>query len=113
MLSDLLGEQVVTASIPGGWGSREVHASAAAAGIRALFTPEPLASRTEVDGCMLLGRYTIKRSTPARTAAAMAAGKVGPRALQLAAWRFKDLAKAIGGERYVSVRDAAYEPLVA
>ena len=42
-LSDILGEQIEIASVPGGHYSRRVAEAAARAGIKALFTSEPIA----------------------------------------------------------------------
>ena len=43
-----------------------------------------------VDGCLVVGRYTIRRATQARTAARIAAGAPVPRTRQLAAWPVED-----------------------
>lgn len=52
MLSELLGEKVDTASVPGGYYSRRVAEAAAAAGIRILFNSEPT-TRITVSGTAL------------------------------------------------------------
>src|SRR5437867_4850213 len=54
-----LGEPVTAASVPGGCYSRRVAAAAAAGGIKALFTSEPITTAHHVDGCVGFGRYTI------------------------------------------------------
>src|SRR5262249_51253399 len=59
ILSDILGEAVVVASVPGGYYSRAVAEAAARAGVRALFTSEPVIRHQQVDGCYVLGRYTL------------------------------------------------------
>jgi peptidoglycan/xylan/chitin deacetylase (PgdA/CDA1 family) len=104
VLSDITRSEVRVASIPGGYGSREVAESAAAAGIRALFTSEPVDHVEEVGGCLVLGRYTIQRHTPAEVAAALASGGLRYRLRQRALWRAKKVAKAVGGEAYLKVR---------
>jgi peptidoglycan/xylan/chitin deacetylase (PgdA/CDA1 family) len=50
-LSRVLGDAVKVASVPGGYYSREVGESAAAAGIEALFTSEPTAQVEMLNGC--------------------------------------------------------------
>lgn len=65
ILSEILQEPVVTASVADGYYSRKVGRAAAAAGIQVLFTSEPSARIAQVDGCMILGRYAIQSHTPA------------------------------------------------
>jgi peptidoglycan/xylan/chitin deacetylase (PgdA/CDA1 family) len=106
LLSDLLGERVDLASIPGGQYSRRVAEAAAQAGVRSLFTSEPTVRRRQIAGCLTLGRYAIQRWTLPRTAAAIASGKVVPRARQALLWRAKKMAKAAWGERYLKFRES-------
>jgi peptidoglycan/xylan/chitin deacetylase (PgdA/CDA1 family) len=106
LLSNLLGERVDLASIPGGQYSRQVAEAAAQAGVRALFTSEPTASRRLIDGCLTLGRYAIQQWTAAQTAAAIASGKIAPRARQALLWHAKKMAKAAWGERYLKFRES-------
>jgi len=105
LLSDLLKERVVLASIPGGQYSRQVAEAAAQAGVRALFTSEPTVRRRQIAGCFTLGRYVIRRRTAPRTAAAIASGKIVPRAWQALLWQTKKTSKIIGGERYLKFRE--------
>jgi peptidoglycan/xylan/chitin deacetylase (PgdA/CDA1 family) len=106
LLSDLLGERVDLASIPGGQYSRPVAEAAAQAGVRALFTSEPTARRRRIDGCLTLGRYAVQRWTAPLTAAAIASGKIVPRARQALLWHAKKMAKAACGERYLKFRES-------
>jgi len=105
-LADALGRPVTTASVPGGLYSSSVGRTAAAAGITALFTSLPSQRLRSVDGCQLIGRYAIRRDTPAEEAAAAAAGRPVPWARQRLAWALRGAAKRIGGERYEGVRRA-------
>lgn len=82
-LEQLLGEPCVHASVPGGDVSQRVFASAAAAGLRWLFTSEPWLVPRRVGGCMVLGRVVLKRGVSAREVAALAAGRGWVRALAL------------------------------
>jgi hypothetical protein len=104
ILSEILGEKVKVASVPGGHYSRRVAETAAAAGIAALFTSEPVTKIRHVDGCMLLGRFTIQRWMSAETAAALASGQLTPRLRQAALWNTKKMVKTIGGAYYLKVR---------
>lgn len=106
-LSDIIGEPVTTASVPGGFYSPEVGKAAAACGVVVLFTSEPTVSvRTIEDSCLLVGRFSIVRETSAETAGRLAAGELGPRLAQFATWNVKKPAKAALGNRYRAVREA-------
>ena len=109
ILSDALGEAVTVASVPGGGYARHVAQSAAAAGIRFLFTSEPVASTHLVDGCRVIGRYTLRRATPAATAARIAVGDLAPRAQQWAAWNAKKVLKRTAGSAYLTTRRWLFE----
>lgn len=60
ILSDILGEPCISASIPGGDTSRTVLKSAANAGMRYVFTSEPRLQIHRVGDCHILGRLTVK-----------------------------------------------------
>src|SRR5215212_4338294 len=64
-LAEILGEPAAVASVPGGYYAPPVAEAAAEAGIRALFTSEPVSRVTHVGPCAVLGRYTLRRDTPA------------------------------------------------
>jgi peptidoglycan/xylan/chitin deacetylase (PgdA/CDA1 family) len=104
VLGELLGRKVTIASVPAGWYSRRVAQAAAEVGIEALFTSEPVAAAHQVDGCRVLGRFTIQRGVPAAHAAAIASGRPVPRFRQFAAWNARKVAKAVGGETYLRLR---------
>ncbi len=105
ILSDILGEQVNVASVPGGYYSRRVAEAASVVGIKTLFTSEPGTGCQYVDRCLVLGRYTVYRGMAAPVAAAIATGRLAPRLKQLLFWRFKELGKRVGGESYLRIRD--------
>ena len=104
MLSEMLGEDVAVASVPGGDFAPQVAEAAARAGITRLFTSEPTVEPRQAFGLTLLGRFTIQRWTTAETAAALAAGEWLPRARQAVVWNAKKITKRIGGERYLQLR---------
>lgn len=103
-LSDITGQQVKVASVPGGFYSREVAEAAAQAGIEWLFTSEPVTKCAVVDGCLVLGRYTVQRHTTPERAAALACGRLTPRMRQLLFWNAKKITKSLGGEYYLKLR---------
>ena len=65
VLQDALGGPILTASVPGGFYTRPVGVHAAAAGIKVLFTSAPTTRAHAVDGCRILGRYTLRKWSPA------------------------------------------------
>jgi peptidoglycan/xylan/chitin deacetylase (PgdA/CDA1 family) len=99
-LSDLLGEEVRTASVPEGYYARRVATAASKAGITSLFTSEPTRKASYVDGCLVVGRLSIRRTTPVREAAGAAAGRPAPWLRQYAGWNLRKPVKAMLGEDY-------------
>jgi peptidoglycan/xylan/chitin deacetylase (PgdA/CDA1 family) len=108
-LADLLRQPVTVASVPGGYYSREVGRSAAAAGITQLFTSEPTARVTQLDGCAILGRYVIQRGMPPGWSAGFASGTLKYCLRQTLLWKAKRIAKTLGGSAYLKARQAILE----
>jgi peptidoglycan/xylan/chitin deacetylase (PgdA/CDA1 family) len=104
MLADILGEPVVTGSVPGGFYTPAVGEAAARAGLRLLFTSWPTTRTWRAGECRMLGRYTIRRWSSARRAAALAAGGVRPRASQWLLFRSLHLLRSLAGDRYTRLR---------
>jgi peptidoglycan/xylan/chitin deacetylase (PgdA/CDA1 family) len=104
VLSQVIGEPIRVASVPGGYFSRLVAETAAAAGIQTLFTSEPTTRVRLIDGCRVIGRYTMQRGTPPTTAAALADGQLAPRVRQALLWNMKKVGKAVGGKLYLGLR---------
>jgi peptidoglycan/xylan/chitin deacetylase (PgdA/CDA1 family) len=107
-LADLLGEPVRVGSVPGGAFSRRVAAAAAAAGLTALFTSEPTPRCRLVDGCLVIGRYVLRRGAAPSLAAALAAGRLLPRLRQLWVWNLKKMAKVVGGGLYPALSEVVH-----
>jgi peptidoglycan/xylan/chitin deacetylase (PgdA/CDA1 family) len=105
-LGALLGEPVCSAAVPGGYYSPVVARAAAAAGVMALFTSEPVRRTRRLDGCLVVGRHAVRRTTPAASVARAAAGRRRPWLRQRAAWSAGKAAKAVGGEAYLKARAA-------
>jgi peptidoglycan/xylan/chitin deacetylase (PgdA/CDA1 family) len=104
MLSDILGEQIDTASVPGGYYSARVGEIAAAAGIRVLFNSEPTTTVHTVLGCMVVGRFNIFRGMPPGISGELVSVHSGARARQWLYWNFKKLAKMTAGQPYLAAR---------
>ena len=104
VLTEILGRPVTVASVPAGQYGKIVARAAAAAGVEALFTSEPVLGIREVAGCRVIGRFTIQRGAKPETAAALARARPLPRTRQFASWNAKKAAKAVGGEGYLRLR---------
>ncbi len=108
-LEDLLGMEINTASVPGGYYSLDVAKTAAEAGYKALFTSEPVQKSFNVDGCEIIGRYTIFRRMSSQQAAKLAAGDFSTCFGQWFYWNLKKVAKKSAGGLYLKLRDFMYE----
>jgi peptidoglycan/xylan/chitin deacetylase (PgdA/CDA1 family) len=104
ILRDILEVPVRTASVAGGYYSRRVAVAAALTGIRVLFTSEPTSTVDIVDGCLVLGRYSIQRCTHPEVSGSIAAGEVWHRWHQCGLWNSKKLVKTLAGESYIMLR---------
>jgi peptidoglycan/xylan/chitin deacetylase (PgdA/CDA1 family) len=113
VLSEILGEPVRSASVPGGYYSRAVAQAAAEAGLTYLFNSEPTTAVSQVESCQVIGRYTIYRGMTAAQAAALAAGSRAALFKQSALWKLKKVVKAIGGSQYLVVRQFLLERMLA
>jgi peptidoglycan/xylan/chitin deacetylase (PgdA/CDA1 family) len=103
-LEDIVGEPVTVASVPGGSYSRDVARAAARSGVKTLFTSEPVTSGRWIEGCLVLGRFTLLSGTPARVAAALASKQTAPRFKQFVVWNARKLPKSVAGDRYLQLR---------
>ena len=105
-LSEILGKPVETASIPGGEYGLRVARAASAAGIRFLFTSEPVKTTWKVDDCVAIGRYTVLRRTPDETVYELASDvSTRSQRRQLQSWYAKKLVKKLCGPFYLVIRD--------
>jgi peptidoglycan/xylan/chitin deacetylase (PgdA/CDA1 family) len=103
-LTEILGEPIQVASVPGGYYSREVAAAAARFGIKLLFNSEPVIQSQTVDGCLVLGRFTAKRSSQPGWSAAIVAGSRQLHAREYLFWNSKKLAKIVLGKAWLRAR---------
>lgn len=104
-LGDILGSAVNTASVPGGFHSRRVADAAVDAGIRVLYNSEPVLHTRTYRDCLIVGRMSIQGETPARTAAALAAGNLSARAPQWLGWNLRKALKIAAGPAYERSRE--------
>ena len=104
VLSEILGEPIQVASVPGGYYSRQVALAAARAGITLLFNSEPVTHAYFVDRCLVLGRFSAQRDTPPEWSAAIVAGHWQPRIRAYFFWNAKKVAKTLGGTMWLRAR---------
>jgi hypothetical protein len=108
ILSGLIGDEVTTGAVPSGYYAPHVAEAAALVGLKALFTLEPQARVGSRGGCLVFGRYLVKRNTPARLAGRLAVGSPVSCARQWVYWNAKKLAKSGLGDVYPKVRRAYF-----
>jgi peptidoglycan/xylan/chitin deacetylase (PgdA/CDA1 family) len=104
ILSEILNEQVDTASVPGGYYSNRVGETAAKAGIRVLFNSEPTTAIHSVLGCLVVGRYNISRGMRLGVSGDLVSVHSRERSRQWLYWNFKKLAKTFAGRSYLAAR---------
>jgi peptidoglycan/xylan/chitin deacetylase (PgdA/CDA1 family) len=103
-LQDILGTSIEVASIPGGYYGANVVAAAAAAGIRHLFTSEPVTSVRTVDGCCIYGRFSVHRGVQPEWVGSVIMGDVWPRMQSFLFWNAKKVLKKVGGTAWLEAR---------
>lgn len=108
ILESILGVAVQTASVPGGYYRPFVAETAAACGIRWLFTSEPVMEVGRVAECAVYGRYTIRRSTSPSSVLSLLGSRSLARTSQWTAWNLKKLAKMMAGDAYLRLRASLF-----
>jgi peptidoglycan/xylan/chitin deacetylase (PgdA/CDA1 family) len=107
-LQQLLGTGIDVASVPGGYYRPFVAVAAATAGIRWLFTSEPVVRVEQVAGVHVLGRYTIRTSTPTAHVRSLLASPSVARLSQWVQWNSKKLLKRAAGDAYLRLRSSLF-----
>jgi peptidoglycan/xylan/chitin deacetylase (PgdA/CDA1 family) len=100
VLSDLLGEDITLGSLPSGDFTLEVAQAAAEAGLQVLFTSEPETRAHLVDGCLVVGRFVVRRGAPPDFASRLAQLKRSDLAREWVIWNLKKTAKTVLGSSY-------------
>lgn len=105
-LQDILGKPVEVGSIPGGEYSKQVVRAASQAGVRYLFTSEPVKRTWNVEDCLAIGRYTILQHTSDASVVSLASDTVTPcQRRQARSWYAKKLVKKAFGPLYLVIRE--------
>lgn len=104
ILAEIIGETVTVASIPGGFYSKQVVEAAYQSGVQTLFTSEPVQRIKKVAGCVVVGRFSVKRGMKPELSAEFVAGDRVRRFRQYTYWNLKKAAKAVCGPAYPWIR---------
>jgi len=107
-LEDILGGPVTSASVPGGDYSARVGRAAEAAGVKHLFTSEPVATAWTVGGCRVMGRFALTNGMSSGKVARIAAGAAADRAEQYLSWNLKKAVKSVMMRPYLALRRRVY-----
>lgn len=110
-LEEILGTPVTTASVPGGYFSRQVAAEAARAGYRHLFHSEPVTAVTVNGSLRIYGRFPLQYASPASLAGGLASDATWPRARMWALRNLKKAAKAAGGSWLIGLHSRRSTPV--
>ena len=105
VLEDILGHDVILASVPGGYYSKAVARSASDAGLQLLFNSEPVTRRGRQDGCTIAGRFTIRRGDPPAMSSRLLLPAPWARWSAWTKWNAKGLVKPLLGPAYMRVAD--------
>jgi peptidoglycan/xylan/chitin deacetylase (PgdA/CDA1 family) len=100
ILEDVLGEAVTVASVPGGYFSPAVARAAAEAGLKVLFSSEPETRTRMIAGCLVLGRFIVRRGCAPDFAQQIAMQGRSAMFREWSAWNAKKVAKALLGPAY-------------
>ena len=92
------------ASVGDAYYSQTVAEAAASSGITVLFTSEPTVCEQIMEGCRVLGGYSVRRSTPPTVAGAIAAGNKWRRFEQATFWLINKAAKRSTCQWYFPLR---------
>jgi peptidoglycan/xylan/chitin deacetylase (PgdA/CDA1 family) len=104
-LEDIVGQRVDVASVPGGYYSPVVARAACEAGIRVVFTSEPVTRVGTSSGCVVAGRFTIRQGDANDLAGRLVSASSGARAGAWASWNAKGLVRPLLGRSYASIAD--------
>lgn len=107
-LEDILGREVTSAAVPGGFYNARVGRAADAAGLKYLFTSEPVVTSWDVGGCRVMGRFTLTNGMSSRKVARIAAGARCEHARQYLAWNLKKAVKSVMMRPYSALRKRLY-----
>jgi peptidoglycan/xylan/chitin deacetylase (PgdA/CDA1 family) len=105
VLEEIVGRPVDVGSVPGGFFSPAVGRAARDAGLRVLFTSEPVTRVHDDDGLLIAGRFAIRRGNPHDRGRRLVSARPWRRSLEWASWNAKGLVKPVLGPSYARVAE--------
>jgi len=106
ILSEIVGVEIESASVPGGFLSKDVEETAEEVGYKVLFTSEPQKKIYKTGDCFVVGRYSITRSTTLAECISLASGpNTFFQIWQYVYWNIKKFAKKYLGSFYRLIRN--------
>jgi peptidoglycan/xylan/chitin deacetylase (PgdA/CDA1 family) len=108
-IADIIGAEVTTGSVPGGFYSRAVGEIAAQCGLRVLFTSEPTLEPQLLGELLVMGRISVTRRTTDQALTALV--HLRRRALlgQQITWGAKKIVKRVAGEAWLAARKKIFD----
>lgn len=103
ILEDVIGHDVHIGSVPGGYFSNVVAATAGDAGLKLLMTSEPVTWTRSVNRCTVAGRFTVRHGAAPDLAKRFAVPAPWTRYTAWAEWNAKSLIKPLLGSSYPRV----------
>ncbi len=105
VLSEIVGEEINMASIPSGFFSQKIAATAGKSGVKTLFTSEPIQSISSCGDCRIIGRFPVKRSMSEDIPIGYVTGNINLRLRVYLYWNLKKTAKRYMGLVYPWIRN--------
>jgi len=93
VLSEIISKPILNASVPGGWYGPIVALAAENAGIKYLYTSEPVATISKEKSCEIIGRFAIRENTGIETVQSILEGTNLARESMNLKWKLARLAK--------------------
>ena len=109
LLEDLLGQPLISVSVPTGAYSGTIGRLAAEAGYRHVFTSEPWLRPRRVGGSWIYGRFAIVHDTPPQLVNALCRFSRPAMLREGSRWHARKAAKVALGRRYETLRVALLE----
>jgi peptidoglycan/xylan/chitin deacetylase (PgdA/CDA1 family) len=111
ILEQIVGHPITTGSVPNGFADDKVVETAAAAGIRVLYTSVPVVRRRRHAGVELVGRFAVLRSHDRDRVVGLLAGRRAPRIRQQVRWYGLAFPKRLLGPAYPAVHAQIHRAL--
>ena len=96
VLKSIVGHEILYASIPNGYGSKKLNASAQKAGITELYTSVPTTQLSTRSGQTLYGRYVVHRDMTVEDVVKIVSNRNYRRQMYMRWWMLEQIKKVLG-----------------